>query len=72
MKGNEGEECAYQFVLCRSVLFLGLGQVLLVLVLVWLLRLDDLLLALGSGRSRNVGHCEWTRCRSGLLGVAVK
>jgi hypothetical protein len=49
----------YQLVLRRCVLLLGLGEILLVLVIVRLLGLDDLLLALGGvsgGRCSNVGH----------------
>lgn len=49
----------YQFVLRGGVLLLCLGEVLLILVVVWLLGLDDLLLALsglgGLGRC-DVGH----------------
>jgi hypothetical protein len=54
----------YQLFLRRGMLLLGLGEVLLVLVVVRLLGLDDLLLALGgvsSGRCSDVSHGESIR-----------
>jgi hypothetical protein len=54
-------ECdlTYQLVLRSCVLFLGLGEILLVLVIIWLVGLDNLLFALGGvgrGGCCYVGH----------------